>query len=83
MKNIAMSLLAALIIATPAHAVSWKTEMFSKLDTDTSGELSYGELVSGGCRTESKMFKYADADRSNGLTKAEFFANRDLLGRCK
>lgn len=83
MKTIALSLLAALIIATPAFAVSWKTELFTKLDTDTNGELSYGELVSAGCRTDPKMFKYADADRNNSLTKVEYFKNRDLLGRCK
>ena len=83
MKNIAISLLVALSIATPAFAKSWKQELFSKLDTDTSGEISFGELVSGGCPTQPKYFKIADADRSNGLSKAEYFNNRDLLGRCK
>jgi hypothetical protein len=82
MKNITIGLLMALTLSTPALA-SWKTELFTKLDTDMSGELSYGELVSAGCHTDPKMFKYADADRSAALTKAEYFKNRDLLGRCK
>lgn len=82
MKNIAVSLLAALIISTPALA-SWKTELFTKLDADTSGEISLTELTGAGCRTQPKFFSYADKDRSNGLSKAEFFDSRDLLGRCK
>ena len=83
MKNIAVSLIAALIIATPAQALSWKDKLFTSLDIDGNRELSYGELVAGGCRTELKFFKYADKDNSKGLTKAEYFTNRDLLGRCK
>ena len=83
MKNIAISLLAAITLATPAYAISWKDKLFTQLDTDTNGEISYGELVSGGCPTEIKYFKIADKDRSNGLNKAEYFNNRDLLGRCK
>ena len=83
MKNIALSLIAALIISTPALAKSWKQELFDKLDTDQNGEISYGELTAGGCPTHVKYFKIADADRSNGLSKAEYFNKRDLLGRCK
>lgn len=83
MKKIAMSLVLALSIASPAFAKSWKEELFSKLDTDTNGELSYGELTAGGCPTHVKFFKIADKDHSNGLSKAEYFNNRDLLGRCK
>lgn len=84
MKNIALSLIAALIISTPAVAKSWKQELFDKIDTDLNGELTYGELVSAGCRTELKFFRYADKDRSNSLSKGEYFENRDLLGRrCK
>lgn len=83
MKNIAISLLAALIIATPAQAVSWKQKLFTSLDIDSSGELSYGELVAGGCRTELKFFNYADKDNNKSLSRAEYFNNRDLLGRCK
>ena len=83
MKNIALSLLAAITLATPAYAISWKEELFTKLDTDANGEVTYGELVSYGCRTDPRLFKYADEDRSNGLSKAEYFNNRDLLGRCK
>ena len=83
MKNIALSLLAAITIATPAYAVSWKEKLFTQLDTDGNRELSLGELISGGCPTQVKFFKIADKDRSNGLSKAEYFENRDLLGRCK
>jgi hypothetical protein len=81
MKNIAISLLAALTLSTPALA-SWKTELFTKLDADTSGEISLTELTGAGCRTQPKFFSYADKDRSKGLSKAEFFDSRDLLGRC-
>ena len=83
MKNIAISLIAALIIATPAQALSWKDKLFTKLDTDSNGELSYGELVANGCRTELKFFNYADKDNNKSLSRAEFFENRSLLGRCK
>jgi hypothetical protein len=81
MKNIAVSLLAALTFSTPALA-SWKTELFTKLDADTSGEITLTELTGAGCRTQPKFFSYADKDRSQGLSKAEFFDSRDLLGRC-
>lgn len=81
MKNIAISLLAAITLATPAFA--WKNELFSKLDQDASGEISINELASTGCRVDTKFFKYADADRSNGLSKNEYFAKRELFSRCK
>lgn len=83
MKNIAISLLAAITLATPAYAISWKEKLWTSLDIDQSGEVSYGELTAGGCPTDLKYFKIADADRSGGLNKAEYFNNRDLLGRCK
>lgn len=81
MKNIAISLLAAITLATPAYA--WKNELFSKLDADTNGEISITELTATGCRVDTKLFKYADTDRSNGLNKAEFFTKRELFSRCK
>ena len=81
MKNITIGLLMALTLSTPALA-SWKNELFAKLDADTSGEITFTELTSAGCRTQPKFFSYADKDRSNGLNKAEFFDSRDLLGRC-
>ena len=83
MKNIAISLLAAIALATPAYAISWKEKLWTQLDVDASGEVSFGELVAGGCPTQVKFFKIADKDNSNGLSKAEYFNNRDLLGRCK
>lgn len=81
MKNIAISLLAALTLSTPALA--WKNELFAKLDTDSNGELTVTELQAAGCRTQPKFFNYADKDNSKGLNKAEYFSSRDLLGRCK
>ena len=81
MKNIGISLLAALTLSTPALA-SWKTELFTKLDADTNGEITLTELTGAGCRTKPKLFSYADKDNSKGLNKAEFFNSRDLLGRC-
>jgi hypothetical protein len=80
MKNIAISLLAALTLSTPALA--WKNELFTKLDADTSGEITLTELTGAGCRTQPKFFNYADKDNSKGLNKIEYFNNRDLLGRC-
>ncbi len=81
MKNIAISLLAALTLSTPAFA-SWKSDLFAKLDADKSGEIALTELTGAGCRTQPKLFNYADKDNSKGLSKAEYFNNRDLLGRC-
>ena len=81
MKNITIGLLMALALSTPALA-SWKTELFTKLDADTSGEITLTELTGAGCRTQPKFFSYADKDRSKGLSKAEYFSSRDLLGRC-
>lgn len=83
MKNIGISLLLALALSTPAHAVSWKQKLWTQLDTDQNGEVSYGELTAGGCPTDLKYFKIADADRNGALSKEEYFNNRDLLGRCK
>ena len=83
MKNIAISLLAAINLATPAYAVSWKEKLWTQLDTDQNGEVTYGELTAGGCLTDPKLFNYADKDRSKGLNKSEYFNNRDILGRCK
>jgi hypothetical protein len=80
MKNIAISLLAALTLSTPALA--WKNEHFAKLDADANGELTVTELQAAGCRTQPKFFSYADKDRSKGLSKVEYFASRELLGRC-
>lgn len=81
MKNIGISLLLALTLSTPALA-SWKSDLFAKLDADKSGEIALTELTGAGCRTKPKLFSYADKDNSKGLNKAEFFNNRDLLGRC-
>ncbi len=81
MKNIGISLLLALTLSTPAYA--WKAELFSKLDQDANGEISINELAATGCRVDTKLFKYADADRSNGLNKAEYFTKRELFSRCK
>ena len=83
MKNTLIGLLAATLVATPSFAASWKTELFSRLDTNTSGELSVAELEGTGCRVDVKLFKYADADRSAGLSRKEFFGNRELFDRCK
>ena len=81
MKNIAISLLAAITLATPAYA--WKNEYFSKLDQDANGEITINELEATGCRVDTRLFKYADEDRSNGLNKAEYFTKRELFSRCK
>jgi len=81
MKNIALGLVLAITLSTPALA--WKNEYFAKLDADTNGEITLNELAGAGCRTQPKFFSYADKDRSKGLSKVEFFASRDLLGRCK
>ena len=81
MKNIAISLLLALSLSTPAYA--WKAELFSKLDQDTNGEITINELSATGCRVNTKLFKYADSDRSNGLNKNEYFTNREFFSRCK
>lgn len=83
MKNIAISLLAALTLTTPAFALSWRDALFSKLDADVNGEIALIELAATGCRVNTKLFNYADADRSKGLNKVEYFTNRELFSRCK
>ena len=82
MKNIALGLVMALTISTPALA-SWKNELFSRIDTDANAEISIAELESTGCKVNPKLFIYADQDRSKGLNKKEFYNKRDLFSRCK
>ena len=83
MKNTILGLLAATLVATPALATSWKTEFFARLDSDSNTQLSTAELKQAGCRVDIKLFKYADTDGSGTLSRKEYFANRDLFGRCK
>ena len=82
MKNIALGLLMAITISTPALA-SWRDELFSKIDTNANAELSFVELEATGCKVNPKFFIYADTDGSNGLNKSEFYNNRNLFSRCK
>ncbi len=82
MKNTLIGLLAATLVATPALA-SWKSEMFGRLDTDANGLLSVAEIEKTGCKVNAKFFTYADVDRDRGLSKHEFYNNRDLFSRCK
>lgn len=83
MKAILAGLMASALIATPASALSWKNTLFERLDTDVSGELSAKELKDTGCTLNVKFFNYADKDHSKGLSKSEFFNNRDLFKYCK
>jgi len=70
-------------IAATQVAGSWKTVLFTRLDTDKSAELSVTELKQTGCKVNVQLFKYADANRNASLSRKEFFANRDLFKRCK
>ncbi len=81
MKNIGISLLLALTLSAPAFA--WKTELFSKLDKDINGEITITELTGTGCKVDTKLFRFADADRSKGLNREEYFTNREFFRRCK
>lgn len=83
MKNTILGLLAATLVASPTLAASWKTELFSRIDANSNGELSVTELQNSGCRVNVKLFRYADVDRTAGLSRAEYFTNRDLFGNCK
>jgi hypothetical protein len=83
MKKTLIGLTAAALVATPALATSWRTELFSRLDKDTNGTVSVTELEQTGCRVNKKLFAYADADRDAGLSVGEFFNNRALFSRCK
>ncbi len=83
MKAILAGLVASTLVATPAMAVSWKTELFAQLDADKSGELSIVELKNTGCKPNPKLFRYADKDASSGLSRGEFFNNRYLFKGCK
>lgn len=82
MKNTILGLMAASLLATPALA-GWKSELFSRLDTDTNELLSIAELEATGCTVNKRLFTYANADRNAGLSKQEFYMNRDLFRRCK
>lgn len=82
MKKITLGLLMALTISTPASA-SWLDELFAKLDSDNSGEITVSELEATGCKVNTRFFAYADKDNSKGLNKSEFHKNRDLFRRCK
>ena len=64
-------------------SVSWKTLLFTRLDADKSNEISAVEMKQTGCKVDVKLFKYADADRTAGLSRKEFFDNRNLFSRCK
>jgi hypothetical protein len=83
MKNTLIGLMAAALVATPALATSWKTELFTRLDVDTNGLVSVVELEQTGCHVNKKLFAYANADHNAGLSTGEFFENRDLFPRCK
>jgi len=83
MKNTLLGLMAATLVATPALATTWRTELFSRIDTDTNGLVTVAELEKTGCRVNKKFFVYADADRNAGLSADEFFKNRALFPRCK
>jgi len=83
MNKFLIGAIAATLVATPSLAASWRTELFSRLDTDTSGELTVSELEQTGCHVDRKLFNYADADRNSALNNREFFNNRNLFSRCK
>lgn len=73
---------AATQVATPV-AGSWRTQLFTRIDTDANGLATVLELEQTGCRVNKKYFVYANADRNAGLSKGEFFNNRELFARCK
>jgi len=74
--------IAATQVVTPV-AGSWRTQLFSRLDTDANGLVTVQELEQTGCRVNNKFYAFANADRDAGLSKGEFFNNRDLFSRCK
>jgi Ca2+-binding EF-hand superfamily protein len=83
MKNTILGLVAASLLATPALATSWKTELFARVDADADGQVALAELEKTGCRVNKKFFAYADEDRNGLLSKSEFFEHRDLFSKCK
>jgi len=83
MKNTILGLVAATLVTTPALAIDWKSTLFSKLDTDANGVLTVKELEATGCKVNKNFFVYADTDHVAGLSKTEFYKNRDLFKRCR
>jgi hypothetical protein len=83
MKTVILGLVAATLMTTPAAATSWKVDLFDRLDNDSNETLTLEELRTAECKTDAKMFKYADKNHDLVLTQSEYFTNRDLLGRCK
>ncbi|CAB4143760.1 hypothetical protein UFOVP447_228 [uncultured Caudovirales phage] len=74
--------IAATQVSKPATG-SWRTVLFTRMDSDANSLLSVIELEQTGCRVNKKLFAYANADRDAGLSKGEFFKNRELFKRCK
>lgn len=74
--------IAATQVVTPV-AGSWRTQLFTRIDTDANGLVTVHELEQTGCRVNKKYYTFANADRDAGLSKGEFFNNRDLFSRCK
>lgn len=83
MKNTILGLLATALVATPVLATTWKAELFTRIDSDANGLVTVAELEQTGCRVNKKFYTFANADRDAGLSKREFFNNRDLFSRCK
>lgn len=83
MKYAILGLMAATLLANPAFATSWRTELFARLDANTNGELTVSELEQTGCTVNKKFFAFADSDKNSALSKFEFFDNRELFSRCK
>jgi len=73
--------IAATQVAKPAG--SWRTALFTRIDTDANGLATVAELQQTGCRVNKKYFTFANADRDAGLSKGEFFNNRNLFSKCK
>jgi Ca2+-binding EF-hand superfamily protein len=79
MKNIAISLLAAITLSTPAIAQG--PTRFQRMDLDKDGFVTLEEANTA-CRIKTGVFNYADENHDGKLSLVEVRNNFFLFDRC-
>jgi Ca2+-binding EF-hand superfamily protein len=79
MKNITLSLLAALTLATPA--IAHNLPRFERMDLNKDGYVTLEEAFAT-CKIKSEVFDYADENHDGKLTVDEVRRNFFLFDHC-
>jgi len=79
MKNIAVSLLMALTLSTPALAAN--PARFERMDLDKDGFVTLDEANTV-CKVKPSIFKYADENSDGKLSSKELRSHFSLFQRC-